>query len=246
MLISYSRRFIFIHIYKVAGTSIRDALKPYSYNPNTFLPTRLLRTLGAHKVVSHHRLQKLGGHAHATEVRDALPAEIFGEFYKFAFARNPWDWQVSLYNFALKDPTHHQHELMKSLGGFEKYLEWRVNEELRLQKDFVVDERGELIVDFVGRYETLERDFNEVCARVGAGSRLPHLNRTPRKSYTDYYTPETEALVAEAFREDVEFFGYDFEGSESLPPMYGPAGRSRSDGTAAAESAAPAPDSRLD
>ena len=246
MLISYSHRFIFIHIYKVAGTSIRDALKPYSFNPNTFLPTRLLRMLGAHKVVSHHRLQKLGGHAHATEVRDAMPAKIFNEFYKFSFARNPWDWQVSLYNFALKDPTHHQHELMKSLGGFENYLDWRVNKEMRLQKDFVVDERGELLVDFVGRYETLVRDFNEVCERLGVSSRLPHLNKTPRKKYTDFYTPETAALVAEAFKEDVEFFGYDFEGSESLPPMYGPAGHSRPGGVAAAASAAHAPDSRLD
>jgi len=242
MLISYSRRFIFIHIYKVAGTSIREALKPYSFDPNVFLPTRLLRMLGAHNVVRHHRLQKLGGHAHATQVRDALPARFFNEFYKFAFARNPWDWQVSLYNFALKDPTHHQHELTKSLGSFEKYVEWRVNEELRLQKDFVVDERGELIMDFVGRYEALERDFNEVCGRVGVSSRLPHLNKTPRKSYTDYYTSQTAALVAEAYKEDVEFFGYDFEGSVSLPPMYGPAGRSRSDGVAAAATA----DSRLD
>ena len=246
MLISYSRRFIFIHIYKVAGTSIRDALKPYSFNPNVFLPTRLLRMLGVHKVVGHHRLQKLSGHARAHEVRDAMPAKIFNEFYKFAFARNPWDWQVSLYNFALKDPTHHQHELMKSLGSFEKYLDWRVNGDLRLQKEFVVDERGELIVDFVGRYETLERDFNEVCERLGVSSRLPHLNKTPRKSYTDYYTPETIALLAEAYKEDVEFFGYDFEGSVSLPPIYGPAGRSRSDGEVAAAAATHAPDSRLD
>ena len=227
MLISYSHRFIFIHVYKVAGMSIRDALKPYSFNPNVFLPTRLLRMIGVHKVVRHHRLKKLGGHARAREVRDAFPAKIFDEFYKFAFVRNPWDWQVSLYHFALKDPTHHQNELMKSFGGFEKYVEWRVNEDVKLQKDFLVDERGELLVDFIGRFETLERDFNEVCERVGVSSRLPHLNKTPRKSYTEYYTPRTAALIAEAFKEDVEFFGYDFENSKSLPPIYGPKGHSR-------------------
>ena len=246
MLISYSHRFIFIHIYKVAGTSIRNALRPYEYDPDVFLPARVLRKLGAHNLVRHHRLQKLNGHARAKEVRAALPAKIFDEFYKFAFARNPWDWQVSLYHFALKDPTHHQHELTKSFGSFDKYVEWRVNKDLRLQKDFVVDERGELIVDFVGRYESLERDFNELCGRLGVSCRLPHLNKTPRKNYTDYYTPQTEAVIAEAFKEDIEFFGYDFDGPKSLPPMYGPAGRVRSDGTSVAASAAHAPDSRLD
>lgn len=222
MLISYSHKFIFIHIYKVAGTSIRDTLRPYSYDPDVFLPARLLRKLGLHNVVRLRFLEKLDGHATAQQIKEALPLKIFDEFYKFAFVRNPWDWQVSLYHFALRDTSHHQHELTKSLGSFEKYVEWRVNEDMHLQKDFVVDGNGKLIVDFIGRYESLERDFKKVCQRFGIEYNLPHLNQTPRKSYTSYYTPETIEVIAKAFKEDIEFFGYEFDQQKSLPPILRP------------------------
>ena len=227
MLISYSHRFIFVHIYKVAGTSIRATLKPYSYDPDVFLPVRLLRMLGVHNLARHHRLHRLRGHATAREIKEALSPKIFDRFYKFAFVRNPWDWQVSLYHFALKDPSHRQHELFKTFESYEKYIEWRVAEDLHLQKDFVTDENGELMVDFIGRYETLDRDFKEVCERVGVEYQLPHLNKTPRKNYDHYYTPRAAALVAEAFKEDIELFGYDFGGLKNSDPIVRPAERER-------------------
>ena len=46
MLISYSHRFIFVHIYKVAGSSVRRALGEYAHDPNRLLANRLLRRLG--------------------------------------------------------------------------------------------------------------------------------------------------------------------------------------------------------
>src|SRR3712207_8701173 len=70
-------------------------------------------------------------------------------------------------------------------------IEWRISEDKHLQKDFVVDEAGRLIVDFVGRYETIERDFAAVCARLEIECRLPHLNSTPHRHYMTYYTPRT-------------------------------------------------------
>jgi hypothetical protein len=223
MLISYSHKFIFIHIYKVAGTSIRDALKPYSYDPDVFLPAHVLRKLRLHNLLRHHRLQKLPGHSLAREIKQALPRQVFDEFYKFAFVRNPWDWQVSLFHFPLRDTSHHQHELMKSLGTFDNFIKWRVEQDQkkRLQKDFVVDENGELMVDFIGRMETLNRDFKGICERLGIEYNLPHLNQTPRKDYRSYYTPETAAIIAEVYKKDIEFFGYDFDKLEDLPPILG-------------------------
>lgn len=225
MLISYSHKFIFVHVYKVAGTSIRDALQPYSYDPDIFLPTHILRKLGLQKLWPHHRLQRPAGHSLAIEIKQQLPAKVFDEFYKFAFVRNPWDWQVSLFHFPIRDTSHHQHELMKSLGTFDNFVRWHVgnDQKKRLQKDFVVDENGELIVDFVGRYETLDTDFQEVCRRLGITYRLPHLNQTPRKDFRQYYTPETAAVIGELYKEDIEFFGYSFDGQNKLPPILGPA-----------------------
>lgn len=111
----------------------------------------------------------------------------------------------------LQNKSHRQHPLIKSLGSFDKYLEWRVNEDMHLQIDFVVDPNGKLLVDFVGKYISLAQDFRYVCHRTGCNSALPHLNRSTHRDYRRYYTDRTTELVAEAFKEDIEYFGYAFD-----------------------------------
>src|SRR5260370_3193343 len=125
MLISYSHKFVYVHICRVAGSSIRDAFAKYAHFPDRQLHTKLLRKMGVHRLVRHHRLERLDGHATAQEIKEKLPPRIFNSFFKFAFVRNPWDWQVSLYHFMLQNKSHRQHRLIESLGSFEKYLEWR-------------------------------------------------------------------------------------------------------------------------
>ena len=211
MLISYTHKFIYVHIYRVAGTSVRQALGRYAYIPDRQMHIKLLRKTGVDRLVRHHRWEQFDGHATAQEIKEKLPARIFKSFFKFAFVRNPWDWQVSLYHFMLQNKSHRQHPLIKSLGSFDKYLEWRVNEDMHLQIDFVVDPNGKLLVDFVGKYISLAQDFRYVCHRTGCNSALPHLNRSTHRDYRRYYTDRTTELVAEAFKEDIEYFGYAFD-----------------------------------
>ncbi|MFS8086406.1 MAG: sulfotransferase family 2 domain-containing protein [Acidobacteriota bacterium] len=208
-----------MHIYKVAGTSIRSALGRYAHIPDHRLPFRILRKLGLQRLLRHRHLQHLNGHATAREIKQALPPHIFQSFFKFAFVRNPWDWQVSLYHFALQKESHPEHQLTKSLGSFEKYLEWRVNEDIHLQKDFVVDRDGRLLVDVVGKYTLLTEDFGYICRRLGVNSNLPHLNRSSHADYRTYYTPKTIQLVADAFKEDIEYFGYAFSAPLRKEPL---------------------------
>jgi hypothetical protein len=66
-------------------------------------------------------------------------------------------------------------------------------------------------VDFVGRFEALERDFATVCRRIGIDPSLPHINRSTHRDFRDYYTPRTKAMVAEAYSADIERFGYEFD-----------------------------------
>ena len=49
--------------------------------------------------------------------------------------------------------------------------------------DWLLDNNGKLIVDFVGRFETLQKDFNFVCDKVGiTPQELPHNNKTKHKT----------------------------------------------------------------
>lgn len=207
MLLSYSHRFIFIHNYRVAGTSIRKSLERYVKRP---LLGRILKKIGVENKRSDHTWKTFPAHITARELRKRLPAEIYDTFYKFAFVRNPWDWQVSLYHYMLKHKPHRQHQLIRAMKGFDEYIVWRVNEEKVLQKDFVTDSEGTLIVDFVGRYESLSKDFLQVCEVLNINASLPHINKSSHRNYRSYYSAETRSLVEENFSEDIELFGYTF------------------------------------
>lgn len=206
MLLSHQYNFIFIHIYKVAGTSVKSVLNKYTLPPYESVITKDLQKVGRLPCGTNYR-----GHIKAREVRSQLGDETFERFFKFAFVRNPWDWQVSLYEFMLQRESHWQHDVIKNMAGFEDYIEWRVSTQKVLQKKFISDKQGNIIVDFVGRYENLQADFQKVCAKLGiAEELLPHLNQSDRRDYRDYYNKRTKHLISEHFREDIELFGYDF------------------------------------
>jgi hypothetical protein len=200
MLISDRHRFIFIHVYKTGGTSVRAALKPYRDLPS--MTTRVLARLGW---CPHRR------HASALEVRSRYPRR-WRDYYTFAFVRNPWAWQVSLYAFMRQQKGHHQGELARSFDSFHSYLEWRVHEDKHLQSQFLSDEDGRLLVDYVGRIETMQDDFATLCTRLGIKAELPHKNASSHHDYRTYYDAYTRRLVAEHFAEDIEHFGYTFDG----------------------------------
>jgi hypothetical protein len=211
-MISYRHKFIFIHIYKVAGTSIAQALFPYAFhNPFEPLINGLKNRLNLEIIVPFYKYRVLPLHIKARELKDQLPPEIFDKFFKFAFVRNTWDWQVSLYFFMRQTPFHKQHDLIAPMT-FDEYIEWRVIEDRKLQKEFVVDEDGQQIVNFIGRYERLSEDFQHVCDVLGLHAALPHMNKSSRRDYRTYYNERTRRLVEEHFKEDIDFFGFTFDG----------------------------------
>jgi hypothetical protein len=217
MVISYSHQFIFFHIAKVGGLSIRAALEDYVQEPDRFKIARPPKMIGDKPNPLYAMWASALTHVKAREAQEKLPAEVYRTFYKFAFVRNPWDWQVSMYHFLLQETTNARYALVKSMRGFAEYLEWITQTPnpypkgaAKFQKDMVTDESGQIIVDFIGRYETLARDFQQVCQTLRIEAALPYLNQTSHYDYRSYYTETTKKLVAEHFREDITLFGYAF------------------------------------
>jgi Sulfotransferase family len=196
MQLSHSRRFIFVHIFKTAGTSIRAALERYTRAPGGKLWSRVRRRLGSPVPEPYPQLT---AHARAAEIREAVSPEVFSRYFKFAFVRNPWDWQVSWYHYILQNHEHHEHEAVTSLGNF-------------------ADQRGSQIVDFVGRFESIESDFAHVCAVANIGSRLPHLNRSRHADYRCYYSDRACRLLEQYSKDDIEYFGSSFDPAEEALP----------------------------
>ena len=80
-----------------------------------------------------------------------------------------------------------------------------------LQKDFLCDENGNLLVDFIGHFESLQDDFNIACSKIPIKQvQLPYANKSNHKFYKEYYNNHTRDLIYKAFKEDIELFKYDF------------------------------------
>jgi predicted AAA+ superfamily ATPase len=133
MLRSRKYNFIFIHVYKNAGTSITSALKPFSDNCFNKKFGQLLRLAN----INYFSSLFYPDHITASMLADKIGRQKFSSYFSFAIVRNPWDWQVSLYNYMLENASHHhQRKLVKSFKSFDDYIGWRCNEEIRYQKDF--------------------------------------------------------------------------------------------------------------
>ena len=218
MLLSVRHRFLFVHIAKTGGTSVRKALERRRWGDPWYWPMFLCSRFSH---LSGHRIAtKLPRHAKVIAAKELLPKEFFDSLFKFAFVRNPWDLQVSSFHHIRRERPHY-------LGGhedFEGFLRWKldparpyqyhVDTSIELQSDYLIDLHGNLIVDFIGRYERLAEDFATACERIGISApALPHARaaKDRSKDYRSYYTDETAELVARHFARDIEMLGYRFD-----------------------------------
>jgi hypothetical protein len=203
--VSYSSRlnYVFIHIPKCAGTSIHVALKA--------IHDRLSLPLDPRK---YHK------HAKASDVRPIL-GPVWDKSFTFSFVRNPWDLMVSSYHWWLSHasqfPSLAEHvSKVKALPDFSSFIHSPYGNEMINEqpgKDLMdwISADGKVIVDLVGRYETLEQDWSRVCETLKVEPiALTRENRAARADYHSFYNDETRRLVADRFARTIKHFDYEF------------------------------------
>ena len=132
-------------------------------------------------------------------------------FFKFSFVRNPWDKIISEcfcphIQLIFKNCKNIKDKIKTAChwgtkGGYAGHC--------RKQTDFINHAGIEL--DFMGRFENLQQDYKHVCNVLDMpGVALPHKFKTKHKHYTEYYDDETREIVAEKYKKDIGFFGYEF------------------------------------
>lgn len=200
MIISKQKRFLFAAFNKTGTTSIEEALTKYG---SSFLELRL-RLL--HRLIVHdgHMFK----HVRPLYLKRLLGATEWNRYFKFSYVRNPWSRAVSLYFYHRKNPTKYP----LAQRSFEEWVCRGGTGTIRKSmSEFVSDDNGNIIMDFIGRYENLETDFEQICGRIGLGRiELPHLNKSTNNSYKDYYNERTKRIVEEWSKRDIETFGYEF------------------------------------
>jgi Sulfotransferase family len=201
-MISFQKRFLFVHIPKTAGNSIQSVLRDYSED-------ELVALRGEQDGIERFGLRnpRYGVKKHSTlaEYRMALGEAEFGKLYKFTCVRNPWDRMVSYYFTPTQKPE------VWDRKKFRKIISnaMSVADYLRLDQD---KEDPFANVNYIMRFENLVDDFRTVCAALDISPTiLPQYNRSNREHYSKYYDAELGELVHEHFAAEIERFGYTFE-----------------------------------
>ena len=201
-MISFQKRFLFVHIPKTAGNSIQSVLRDYS--EDQLLALRKEQD-GIERFGLRNPKYKIKKHSTLSEYREALSDEQFRNLYKFTCMRNPWDRMVSYYFTPTQNPESWSRE--KFRGIISKAIS--VADYLRLDEG---EEDPFANVDYIIRFENLTDDFRTVCGRLDISPpTLPQYNRSGREHYSKYYDYELRKLVRTRFAADIERFGYTFE-----------------------------------
>jgi hypothetical protein len=135
-----------------------------------------------------------------------LGKDVWDTYYKFAFVRNPWDRMVSVYS---NRKRWNSPDSTKNIG-FEEWL-LGLNYFSEFNQLHWICKKSRMLVDFVGRFERLEKDFKTVCHKIGVEKQLPHLNSSQHKPYQCYYTEKTKRLIEIYCQKEIKMFGYRFD-----------------------------------
>ena len=150
-------------------------------------------------------------HPHALDVQDAFP-DPWRDYFKFCFVRNPYERVVSDYIWRIESRARKI--------GFRDFLLRMLNEDFSGNAidahydNWPIYTIGEKVaVDYIGRYEHLHSDFNEVLAKLNLP--IPNFLNQEKKiknyDYRTYYSSTDVELVAKIFRKEIDHFQYQFE-----------------------------------
>ena len=211
MIVSHRHQFIFAAVPKTGTHAVRQALREQLGDQDVeqvglFIDKRFpWPDLAA---IRH-------GHLSLSQVRPYLGEDAFTGYFKFAYVRNPFDRFISYCAFMLRggDAFERQPREVMRHFLFEQPPEQHIL--FQPQASLLAGEDGRiLLTDTVGRVEDMQGSYDAICARIGIPSRsLDRVNSTkPRGDYRRYYDPVLADAVAARYAQDLDLFGYAFDG----------------------------------
>lgn len=198
MIINDSQKFVFVAVPKTATTTIHEYFRKdiYINDRDDWLQTKY-----------HYPLDMI-----------LKENPISSNYFKFGFARNPWDRMVSSWLDFSKSEGHllvWSQNLPKDFNTFEDFVINLANTSWSKELHFLPSYSYLKGVDFAGKYENLNNDFKKILARLNHSVfdilNLPRKRKTKRTKYREYYTNQKMIdSVASYFEDDIKHYGYEF------------------------------------
>jgi hypothetical protein len=200
MVICHQKRCIFIHIPKTAGTSIEHFIKDNNKNH--------LELIG---VLNNRSMQ----HYTAQELKNIYPV-VYNNYYKFSIVRNPYERLLSEYYWTpvpdlgfksgrnKADFLYHVIDIVKN----NKYNENIYYDHLAPQYSFICNNKKQLVIDQLFKYEDLEWVSSYLKKKLEIESDFPYLNKSKSLIKKDDWTPNQKEKIYKLYKNDFLLFGY--------------------------------------
>ena len=169
-MLSHKHKTVFIHIPKTAGQSVELAyLQDLGLNWQTRAPLLLrsneIRRIGPPRL-AHLTFEEYIKYHYASQ-------EILSTYFTFSFVRNPYTRVISFYKYSSNQDKFLNEFICSDLPKLHQEQTWF----FQAQTKFVCDAEHKLMVDYLGKFETIESNFKTVASRSGLQSKkLPRRN----------------------------------------------------------------------
>ena len=194
--------------------------------PATFM--HIPKTGGASlsKWASDNNIPFISGPEHADLKTIMLTNNMPGTI--FTIVRNPYDRLVSQYHYVnqvmlarlpITDQIKHNSIFKKGFGYYVdcmyskvtfadqppgSVLSWWISS--NSQVDWFSSQSPDIII----KLEQLDENFVKIQDLFQCYNQLPHLSKTVRNTYREYYTAPILQKVTKLYQQDIEMFNYDF------------------------------------
>ena len=176
----------------------------------------------------------LSKHSSAREVKSVVGEEVWRKYLKFTFVRHPYTRTISLYtyvqkliqvkgwkghlNFFLGKTRVQSWHLVqayletKNFSDFIRHEKFQKSFITASQTEYLIDETGEINLEFIGKFENLKEDFSIVSSKIGLPN--PALGRsnvspTSGKLRKAHLHENDYIHLSKLYAQDFENFDYD-------------------------------------
>ena len=224
MIISHTRKFIYIKAAKVAGSSLESMLWE-SCGSQDIRAHMDLKGFDERFEGQNLKNMRLGPHSEPTHIKQEVGQKVWNYYHKIVCIRNPWDTVVSLFWMRKgenKDVQLRFQEWLKDgcKRGFTDFIDW-INvtiQNLPLYNNtrFYYWDDGSRTADSYLRFEHLKEDYIKLCHKLSIKpASMRHFKSRFRQDsgihYSFYYDQNSVELVSSQCQLEQSEFGYNFE-----------------------------------
>ena len=192
---------------------------------STSLKTLLEEKFGADYGKSYSRetgIKKdkiLMDHLPACEVKELIGNEAWSGLFTFSIVRNPWARAFSLFRYRVANEEIPENvnfteylRLIKRINTRHKATPYVYKGYFYPMSNYIYDHEGKIMVDYIGRYESLQKSFSYIINRIGLtdGPSKVFEKLGNSEDYRQTYTQEGIDIVSQCYADDIENFGYQF------------------------------------